>query len=493
MADQDRRLDAFAERTWLKSLVAALFLLSAAAPAVARSSAAPPGDEALVKSAGFAAGDVGYLVVDLKDRRVLAERDADRSFIPASVAKIATIAAAMKILGADHRFTTTLDASGNVSAGVLAGSLTLRGGGDPSLTGDDLQAMARQLAAGGITKVDGSFVYDDSARIELPQIDARQPEAADYNCGLSALSVNFNRVHIQWTTNGGNRSAVAGAYSRNLKLPLSGISMTFAGQTLPGPYVRTGPAAEDHWLLSPSLSAKGEEWLPVANASRMTAEVFRGAAALQGVSLPRPTPGVVPDGAREVVRHDSAPLSQIARFVLRYSNNLSAELIGLAASEALTGQKLSLEASAAALTAWWRKQVPGANWSGLYLANHSGLSVRSHVTPRQIVAMLEEAAAQSGGADFHDLLPRIGWRGVKAEAHVKSGTMSYVRGLAGYIDTVAGHRLAFAVFFNDAAKRAALDAAFDPHVVAIDAHSRWWRNRALHLEEKLTKGWAERF
>ena len=82
---------------------------------------------------------------------------------------------------------------------------------------------------------------------------------------------------------------------------------------------------------------------------------------------------------------------------------------------------------------------------------------------------------------------------MKGSAHVKTGTMSYVRGLAGYIDTAAGNRLAFAIFFNDAEKRAALDAAFDPHVVAIDDHSRRWRNRAITLERKLTMGWAERF
>ena len=71
---------------------------------------------------------------------------------------------------------------------------------------------------------------------------------------------------------------------------------------------------------------------------------------------------------------------------------------------------------------------------------------------------------------------------MKGSAHVKTGTMAYVRGLAGYIDTAAGHRLAFAIFFNDADKRAALDAAFDPHVVAIDAASRRWRNRAIGVE-----------
>jgi D-alanyl-D-alanine carboxypeptidase/D-alanyl-D-alanine-endopeptidase (penicillin-binding protein 4) len=78
-------------------------------------------------------------------------------------------------------------------------------------------------------------------------------------------------------------------------------------------------------------------------------------------------------------------------------------------------------------------------------------------------------------------------------AHAKTGTMSFVRGLAGYIDTAAGHRLAFAIFFNDAEKRAALEAAFDPHVRAIDARSRSWRNRAVTLERKLATGWAGRF
>ena len=95
-----------------------------------------------------------------------------------------------------------------------------------------------------------------------------------------------------------------------------------------------------------------------------------------------------------------------------------------------------------------------------------------------------------GGADFHDLLRPISWKGVKGSARVKTGTMSYARGLAGYIDTATGRRLAFAIFFNDTEKRAALDARFDPVVREIDPASRPWRDRALRLEEKLTSGWA---
>ena len=482
----------------MKSLFAALLvsLAVAASPAAAddqSKGAAPPSDDALIEGAGFAAGDIGYLVVDLKDKRVLAEHNPDQPFIPASVAKIASIAAAFEILGGDHRFTTTLQAEGDVKDGVLTGSLTLQGGGDPFLTGDDLQAMAKQLAASGIKTVDGKFLYDATALIEVPQISSMQPEAADYNNGVSALSVNFNRVRLTWGKNGSDRSATAAEVSQDLTLPLDAIGLAFADANLPGPYVRNGPPAEDRWLLSPNLPAHGEDWIPVANPSRITAATFRAIAASEGVALPEPEPGVAPEGAREVAHNDSVPLIDIARAVLRYSNNLSAELIGLAASRALTGRKLSLQDSASALAAWWTLRLPDADWTGLSLENHSGLSSKSRATPRQIVIMLEEAAGLPAGADFHELLRPIAWKGVKGSARVKTGTMSYARGLAGYIDTAAGNRLAFAIFFNDAEKRAALDAAFDPRVVAIDPPSRAWRDRALKLEEKLTTGWAGRF
>ena len=498
MADCDWTRNPLARRPGLKASVAALLLClvavtSGAAAESKAQSDEPPSYSALVERAGFAAGDVGFLVVDLKDKHVVAEYNADRPFIPASGAKIATIAPALELLGGDHRFTTTLNAEGDVADGVLDGSLTLRGGGDPFLTGDDLQAMAKALAAAGIKEVKGKFLYDATAMVEVPRINGLQPEAAGYNNGVSALSLNFNRIRLYWRKDGDARSASVATVSKGLTLPLDTVAVAFAPADLPGPYVRNGPPAGDSWLLSPDLPAKGEEWLPVANSSRTTADAFRAIAAGEGIALPEPSPAAMPEGAREIVRHDSVPLTDIARAVLRYSNNLSAELIGLATSRRLTGTSLPLAESGAALAAWWRTRLPDADWTGLVLDNHSGLSSDSRATPRQIVTMLEEAAGLPDTIDFHELLKPIAWKGVKGSAHVKTGTMSYARGLAGYIDTAAGNRLAFAIFFNDAAKREALDKAFDPHVVVIDSLSRKWRNRALVLEQKLTTGWAEQF
>ncbi len=498
MTIRDRFIATTDPRAWLMCLVVALSLSLAAvtgqaAAAKPAKSAPPRSDAELIDAAKFGANDVGYLVVDLADKRVLAERNPDKPFVPASVAKVATFASALEVLGGDYRFATTLDATGSIADGVLTGTLVLRGGGDPFLTGDDLQDMAKQLAAAGISRVDGTFLYDDSATIDLPEIDAMQPEAVDYNCGLSALSLNFNRVRIHWQTDGSDRSVTAIASSRNVNMPVQTVNAAFADEDLPGPFVRTGPATQDRWLISANLRAKGEDWLPVRNPSRVTADAFRAIAAQQGIVLPQPAAGDTSGDAKEIVRHESVPLTEIAHAVLHSSNNLSAELVGLATSHALTDRRLSLAELASAVVDWWRKRVPTADWTGLSLENHSGLSSKSQVTPRQMVTMLEEASTLTGEADFHDLLRQTSWKGVKASAHVKTGTMSYVRGLAGYIDTVAGHRLVFAIFFNDAEKRAALEAAFDPRIRAIDQRSRSWRNRAIGLERKLTQGWAERF
>ncbi len=207
-----------------KSLVAALAAGLALVVLPALAADKPATDATLIEAAGFAADDVGFLVVDLKDGRVVAEHNPDRPFIPASVAKIASIAPALEILGGDHHFTTTLQAEGAVRDGVLAGSLTLRGGGDPFLTGDDLQVMAKALAATGIRKVAGGFRYDDSLLVDVPEINAMQPEAAGYNTGVSALGVNFNRIRFYWKT---DRRRSVGLGRR--------------GQREPDPAARRGP------------------------------------------------------------------------------------------------------------------------------------------------------------------------------------------------------------------------------------------------------------
>src|SRR5262249_31868839 len=142
--------------------------------------------------------EVGYLVVDAKTGQVLEQRQPKETFVPASTIKVASSVAALVVLGTDHRFQTELLTTGAVANGTLAGDLFLKGGGDPMMTSDDFEAMAQQLKAKGITKVNGRFVYDSSSYTTAKAIDTEYEESASYNPGIAALSVNFNVLQLKW-------------------------------------------------------------------------------------------------------------------------------------------------------------------------------------------------------------------------------------------------------------------------------------------------------
>jgi len=480
------------------ALAAGLGTLALPAPAQDR----PFDPDAAIARYGFADDQVGYIVFDPRDGAVLAERNADRPFIPASVSKIPTTVAALGVLGPEYRFETALLADGHVAGGRLHGDLYLRGGGDPVLDSDDLVALARGLRSQGITGVTGALVYDAGLLASVSAIDPLQPLSASYNTGVSALSLNFNIIQVQWRRSGAGAYEVSATTNTDtMRVPVD--SVTFAAvpahATAGGFYVHRHHDEGEHWGLSPALPAQGHDWLPLHDPARNTAMVFRRIAADHGIALGMPRAGAAPPGARVVARHHSRPLAEIVRGVLRYSNNLSAELIGMVASQRLTGRALSLADSGATLGAWLQQRLPGEDWRGYVPANHSGLSSDARMTPRQMAAILRLADGRTFGAERYDgLLHPVAWGGAAGQGaghgaavavRAKSGTMYYARGLAGFIDGAAGRRLGFAVFVSDPTARRILDAA-PVHARTGSAAARNWLARARELERTLVGHWA---
>ena len=170
----------------------------------AKETAADLSDEALFQRHQIPAGAVGYLAVDGKTGQVLQSRAAAEPFVPASSIKIASTAAALVVLGANHRFATTWLTTGAVADGVLKGDLILKGGGDPLLDSDHYADAAQRLKQLGIRRVAGRFVYDSSDFATVRAIDGEYegsdglPPGPIANPGLAALSVNFNRLKLKW-------------------------------------------------------------------------------------------------------------------------------------------------------------------------------------------------------------------------------------------------------------------------------------------------------
>lgn len=446
-------------------------------------------DEIAIAKAGFAAEAVGFVLADLDSGAVLAERSADRPFVPASTAKLPTMAAALGVLGPGHRFATTLRATGRVEGGALRGDLILVGGGDPSLTTDDLRALAATLRTAGVTRVSGRFLYDTTALPDLPEIDPAQPWAAGYNTGVAALAINYNRALLTWNAGGRPRVWTVADGGR---LPLDSMAIETGGGPA-GPVIPAsgaGDAAGERWrLAAPSTGAVSGVWLPVTRPGPAAASVFRRVAVEAGIALPAPRPGRAPADATLVARHDSAPLAELARAVLRYSNNLSAEMIGLGAARRLEPSVGTLARSAAVLSAWSVRHGPPTDWRALRLLNHSGLTSASRVTPAEMVALLRGA-----GPALWDLLPGADdGKALPPGVFAKSGTMAYARGLTGVLTTTSGRRLGFALFIGDEARRRALDATLDRSSAALPPEARAWLVRARALEADILADWIARY
>jgi D-alanyl-D-alanine carboxypeptidase/D-alanyl-D-alanine-endopeptidase (penicillin-binding protein 4) len=467
----------------MRKLIALLLLLLLIGPAAAETGSNP--DAQRIAKAGFAADDIGFVVIDLDQVRAVDEWNADQLFIPASVAKLATVYAAEQILGPDFKFQTRLYRAGD--------TVYLQGGGDPVLTNIELRDLARMLkpAAGGWQ----GLVYDASAFKGAPEVDDGQPIQAVYNAGFGALDLDFNRIQVNWSRADGKLSFKTRAVADGLNVPADWISFLPA-TTEPPPganFLYAGDAGGERWLTAPDLGEtlpeEGAIFLPVRDPSRNTAEVFRRMAVDLGVKLPAPVAGSVPANAELIGMAESPPLSEIIKGLLKYSNNITAELIGATAMQKVTARVLSQEESGAALTAWLKDHFPATEWRGFTLVNHSGLGNRNRASPRQIAGIL---TALSRDPVLTGLLNRIMTDDPKAQAAAKTGTMDFACGLAGLFTGKSGRRFAFAMFVYDRDRRAKLDADFDRRVLTPTPGAGSWLGRAHALENTLLKDWRDR-
>ncbi|NJM81887.1 MAG: D-alanyl-D-alanine carboxypeptidase/D-alanyl-D-alanine-endopeptidase [Tabrizicola sp.] len=428
---------------------------------------------------------VAFVVADAKTGAVLEARAADERLPPASVAKTMTSLFALEKLGPSHRFVTRVLATGRMANGVVQGDLILAGGGDPTLQTDQLGDLVARLRVAGLKGVTGQFRYWDGA---LPQIDgiaADQPAHVGYNAAISGLNLNFNRVNFEWTRAGQDWSVVVDARGERFLPPVSMVGVRIADRQVPLFTYEKGSDREDWTVAAGALGKGGSRWLPVRHPGRYTAEVFRVLARAQGIDLP-PASAAAAAAGTEIGRIESEPLSEVLRDMLKFSTNLTAEAVGLAASQAAT-----LAASGAAMSAW-AKATFGINPG---LVDHSGLGGASRISTADMVRML--IAAHRDGRGLRDILREVGMRddsgqeieGSPIRVLAKTGTLNFVSCLAGHIVPPQGRELVFAIFSGDPARRDAVPVTLREEPEGGKA----WTKRARRLQGQLVARWAKAY
>jgi serine-type D-Ala-D-Ala carboxypeptidase/endopeptidase (penicillin-binding protein 4) len=104
----------------------------------------------------------GAVAIDLTTGQTVYSRNASLPLIPASNEKLAVTYAALTALGPGFRIETDVLGEGSQTGAVWNGDLVLKGYGDPTLSTDDLTALAREVRQAGITSVTGRVLGDES-------------------------------------------------------------------------------------------------------------------------------------------------------------------------------------------------------------------------------------------------------------------------------------------------------------------------------------------
>jgi D-alanyl-D-alanine carboxypeptidase/D-alanyl-D-alanine-endopeptidase (penicillin-binding protein 4) len=478
----------------MRAAVAAVWVALAAA--LAAPAAAQDGGAALAAEArrhGLT-GSLAFVLLDPETGEALDGLEPDLALAPASVAKAPTALFALHVLGPHARFATEVTATGPVVDGRVRGDVVLRGGGDPGLDSDGLAALAAAARARAAAAT-GAFRVDPGPGPVAPMIDAGMRAEAAYNPSVGALNLNYNRVLLEWSRKGGGLTARLAAHAERWSPDVASVALSLepADCGCPDFDHRAGPPAETWRVRSAALAGDGSVWLPVRDPVPYAAEVFRAAAAARGLALPPPVIGPAPAGGVVLARRESAPVVDLVEDMLRWSTNLTAEALGLAAARAIGAAPDGLAASGDAMAAWFAGYagIPRGD-PGFRFANHSGLSADSRVSPRRMAQALAAGLRRPPpGIGLPDLLrphpvdeaERRAPPGTSVRA--KTGTLDFARGLAGYLTTPSGRTLVFAYFANDLSRRRPGEDRPDGAIP--------WRNRAVALERALLRHWAARF
>jgi D-alanyl-D-alanine carboxypeptidase/D-alanyl-D-alanine-endopeptidase (penicillin-binding protein 4) len=375
---------------------------------------------------------VGAVVTDLATGQVLFSRQAGSPFVPASNAKLLTAVAALSALGPSARFTT------RVVAGTKPGSLTLVGGGDPS------------LAAG------------NPPRSDYPQPATLAALAASTARWLSARHVRTVRLAYDASLFTG--TSLAPGWTPDY-ISTGNVTPITALEVDQGRLTRSGaPQDADN-----PNNFRPRSYAPATEAASAFAVLLRR----DGIHVAgQPGAGRQPRHAVPVAAVRSPALAEVVGWMLRESNNVIAE--SLARQVALrTGRPASFSGAAAAVTAVLGRL--GVR-HGVHLVDGSGLSPLDQVTPAALAAVVRLAATGRPAALRAAItgMPVAGFSGTLASGQsvfggfgppalgmvrAKTGNLSKVASLSGITTDASGHVLAFAFMADQIAKGSELVSA----------------------------------
>jgi serine-type D-Ala-D-Ala carboxypeptidase/endopeptidase (penicillin-binding protein 4) len=464
-------------RVFIGHLAILIYFCIAAAEA-----ALPPEIAKSLRGAGVPPNAVSLYVREVNREQPLIEHRAFQAMNPASTMKIVTTLVSLDVLTPSYQWKTEFMTVAPLQGDVLNGALVIRGSGDPKFTWEHLEAAVRELRRQGIREIRGDLLLDRSrfapAKYDAAAFDG-QP-LRPYNASPDALLFNFKSIGFKFSpqTNGDVLITTDGPAPDGLTIVnklRTVIGSCGDWRWRIGPQFEAGiDAAQASFTgVYPSECGDREWYLSLLDHSALLAGTFaRMWRDAGGVWRGGVRDASAPSSARVLYTHASAPLANMVTDINKFSNNVMARQLLISFDAQLMESPGRADRGGRAMREW--AKLRGFDVPELVIENGSGLSRKERISAKGMAKFLEYGLTSPFASDFVKSLPIAATDGTLARrftngaangnAFLKTGTLTGVKTLAGYLQLPNNRRYIFVGMINHAnAERAVdtLDSAVD--------------------------------
>jgi serine-type D-Ala-D-Ala carboxypeptidase/endopeptidase (penicillin-binding protein 4) len=444
------------------------------------------------KKAGIASDSVGLYALALDQTIPKFAHNPDQAFVLASTTKIITSIAALDVLGPGFKWRTNAYLNGTLENGVLSGDLLIVGGGDPLLDYEKLVAWFKLLQKRGLKEIAGNIILDRHrfALVDKDHINTPKPEWRNPHHALpDALVVGEGTLKVQIAN-------IAGTKVITLDPPIEGIdlvdqtksiarcansklaiSVEFVDASAPPKALVTGDWAPD----CPSVAVETNPLDQISFSGAAIAAAWKAAGGTLTGSIIEQAPPVAVKAIRVRTRGkaskpprarkawstlESKQLLDAIKQVNKWSNNLVSRNVLLSLSEGFPNRAATLQSAQKNIDIWL--QSKGFNDGDLKVENGSGLSRNEKGRPRALAQLLRDVTFTKIDGAFRSSLSIAGVDGTMGsrlkrsefigKILIKTGTLTDVRAIAGYVTSKSGQVYAVVGIVNHANTGRALQA-----------------------------------